>query len=157
MINQNFQVFLNFRGSYSIKDFSFWSLWPSKPIVFFKNHLKIMGAVKAAVFLNLIFQVFLTLTQIYKKPLYVNMFVFAFWSRYLGSFQDLSQLFLINPGKFNTFFYRSLNPFGDPIPRSHANLQTFFLLTLSLGLFVLSSNKKVLFSPYRPLTLNLNR
>ena len=45
------QTFLNFRGSYSIKDFSFWSLWPSKPIVFFKNHLKIMGTVKAAGFL----------------------------------------------------------------------------------------------------------
>ena len=107
-------TFLNFRGSYSIINFSFGYLWPSKPMVFYENHLKIMGTVKAAAFLNLNFQVFLTLTQIYKNPLYDKLFVFAFWSYYLGSFQDLSQLFLINPGKFNTFFTGSLNQFGDP-------------------------------------------
>ena len=59
---------------------------------FFKNHLKIMGAVKAAVFLNLNFKVFLTLTQIYKNALYEKLFVFAFWSYYLGSFQYFTQL-----------------------------------------------------------------
>ena len=107
-------IYLNFRGSYSIKDFSFWSLWPSKPMVFYENHLKIMGTVKAAAFLNLNFQVFLTLTQIYKNALYGKLFVFAFWSYYLGNFQDLTQLILINSGKFNAFLEDLLKLLRDP-------------------------------------------
>jgi len=33
-------IYLNFRGSYSIINFSFGYLWPSKPMVFFENPIK---------------------------------------------------------------------------------------------------------------------